>query len=155
MKTIIRFSIFLSLAAGLILIDSCTKNDRIKGCMDPDSKNYDPNAEEDDGRCLYEGSVVFWYDMAASNGLVYDGAISLTFYLNGAIIGTSPATIYWTGAPDCGQTGTISVKQDLGNFKTLAYDLSVKDQTGFEYWTATININANTCTQFKLQWSIE
>jgi len=147
--------LFLSslLIIGLSSTNSCKKDNKIKGCIDKDSKTYSPTAEEDDGSCLYEGYIVFWYSQAASEGLIGDGATALTFYLNGQVVGSSAASVYWTAAPDCGQNGSISVTEDLGKVKTHAYSLSVKDQTGFEYWTATVNIDGNTCTQYQLLWS--
>ncbi|MGB2458665.1 MAG: hypothetical protein ACPIA4_06475, partial [Flavobacteriales bacterium] len=60
--------------------------------------------------------------------------------------------VYWTGAPDCGQDASVTVTKDLGNVKTQSYSYSVVDQTGFEYWTETINFNANTCTSLELEW---
>ena len=121
--------------------------------MDKDSKTYSPTAQEDDGSCLYDGSIVFWYNQTASTGLIADGATALTFYLNNQVIGSSATSVSWTAAPDCGQNGSITVTEDLGKVKTHAYSLSVKDQTGFEYWTVTVNVDANTCTQFQLVWS--
>ena len=147
---------FLVLCVFLIsslVTNSCKKNDKIKGCTDKDSKNYDPAAQENDGSCLYEGAVVFWYDQAASTGLITDSATSLTFYINGTIIGSTVTSIFWATAPACGQNGAITVTEDLGKVKTQAYTLSVKDQTGFEYWNATVNVVANTCIQFQLLWS--
>jgi hypothetical protein len=141
------------LLTGLFLSDSCKKNDKIRGCTDKDSQNYNPSAQQDDGSCLYEGQVVFWYDQTASAGLVADGATALTFYLNTQVIGSSATTVYWATAPDCGQDGSITVTEDLGKVKTHAYALSVQDQTGHEYWTSTVNVDANTCLQFQLQWS--
>lgn len=153
MKKVITLFICLSLIGGLAVTNSCKKNDKIKGCMDKDSKNYDATAQKDDGSCLYEGHVVVWYDQTASTGLIGDSATALTFYINGQVIGSSATSVYWTTAPDCGQNGSITATEDLGKVKTHAYTLSVKDQTGFEYWNAILNIDANTCLQFQLLWS--
>jgi hypothetical protein len=141
------------LLVGLFLSDSCKKDNKIRGCTDKDSKTYMASAQEDDGSCLYEGEVVFWYDQAASTGLVADGAIALTFYLNTQVIGSQAATVFWPAAPDCGQNGSITVTEDLGKVKTHAFLLSVKDQTGHEYWSSTVNVDANSCLQFQLLWS--
>jgi len=153
MKKVILLFICLLFAFGSGVTSSCKKEHKIKGCTDKDSKNYDPAAQVNDGSCLYEGAVVFWYDATASAGLLADSAISLTFYLNGEIVGSSATSVYWAAAPDCGQNGSITVMEDLGSVKTLSYTLSVKDQTGFEYWNAAVNVDANTCIQFQLLWS--
>ncbi len=140
------------LIASVSFTNSC-KKDKIRGCTDKDSQNYDPAAEKDDGSCQFLGAVVFWYDQTASDGLLADGATALTFYLNGEVIGSSAASVYWASAPVCSQNGSITVEEDLGNKKTHSYTLSVKDQTDYEYWKADVVVDANTCTQFKLLWS--
>lgn len=153
MKKAISLFIFVILIGGLSMTNSCKKDSKIRGCMDKDSKNYNATAQEDDGSCLFDGEIVFWYNKIASDGLIADGATALTFNLGGQVIGSSASSVYWTGSPSCGQNGSITATEDLGKVKTHAYTLSVKDQTGFEYWNVLVNIDANTCTQFQLVWN--
>jgi hypothetical protein len=133
---------------GTTTMTSCKK----EGCTDSDSTNYNSEAKKDDGTCQYEGETVFWYGEAASNGLVIDGATTLTFYVDGEIVGSTATSVYWTAAPDCGDNASITITKDLGAVKTQSYSYSVKDQTGYEYWSGNLNFNANTCTATELVW---
>jgi hypothetical protein len=149
MNKIVNLIICLSLMGGVTVLNSC-KKDKIKGCTDKDSKNYDATAEEDDASCKYEGSIVFWYNSATADSLIDDGATALTYYVDGVVVGSSAASVYWTGAPDCDQSGTVSITKDLGSVKSKTSTYSVKDDTGFEYWSGTLTFTANTCTSTKL-----
>lgn len=141
----------LFLLSVLFVTGSCDK--KIKGCTDPDSLNYDEQAEIDDGSCRYEGYAVIWYGEEASAGLTSDGATALTFYLNGEVVGSTAASVYWASEPDCGDDGTISVTQDLGKNKTKTYTLSVRDQDDFEYWKTDITLEGNSCLALELTWA--
>lgn len=141
--------ILLIFMGGILVTNSCLIP-KVRGCMDRDSKNFNPNAQLDDGSCVYEGSIVFWCNQTTANALVNNGATALTFYVDGELVGSSAAGVYWTGAPNCGQSGSVTVKKDLGGFKIKSSTYSVRDQTGFERWGGTVNFTANTCITFQL-----
>ncbi len=51
-----KTAIILSGFILVILSFSSCKKDKVNGCMDPVSINFDPKAEEDDGTCEYAGA---------------------------------------------------------------------------------------------------
>ena len=139
---------YLSLVCfGLtVFISSCAK----KGCTNPNATNFDSSAKSDDGSCTYKGKIVFWYDQTTSNSLVTGGSTSLTYYVDGAVVGSSAATVYFTGAPTCGQSASITVEKDLGVATNKSYSYTVKDDTGATLYSGTANFTANTCTAIQL-----
>lgn len=139
---------FAMLLALPMFFASCAK----KGCTDKNAANYESGATRDDGTCTYKGSVVFWYDKTCSGLLALDGTTSLTYYVDGKVVGSSAASVYWTGAPNCGQAASITVEKDLGFSKTKTYSYSVKDQDGVEIWGGSINFEGNTCLKQELTY---
>jgi len=136
----------LFLISGTVTLSSCRK----EGCTDKTAKNYNEKAKKDDGTCAFEGSVVFWYDQSVANFLDGDGATTLYFYLDGQLVGSQGALMYWTSAPTCGQNSSITVTKDLGTVKSKTYTYKVIDQTGFEYWSGSLSVDANTCLKQQL-----
>lgn len=128
---------------------SCTK---IQGCMDADSVNYDEYAEEDDGSCEYEGSILFWYGQDVTDELILMGVGSLTFKVDGAVVGSQGANVYWSGSssPDCDAEGTTTVTRELGDVKNVTKEYEVTDEFGDVLWDGIINFEANTCTKLEL-----
>ena len=143
-----KILLILTVAAFTFSISGC----KTEGCMDMDSVNYDAGADIDDGSCLYEGKVVLWYNEATSKALIADGATTLTVKLNGTPAGNTATSMFWTANVECGADGTLSITEDLGNVKTQSFSYTVEDQTGWEYWSGTLNFNANTCYASELAW---
>lgn len=140
------FTFLACMLLSAALFTGCKK----EGCTDRDSVNYDADADKDDGSCKYEGEVVFWYDQSTSTFLQDDQAYTLTYYVDGQVVGSSATSVYWTGAPDCGQNGSVTVTKDLGTDKSKSYSYKVIDQTGWEYWSGTVTFSANTCIKQEL-----
>ena len=133
---------------SIALLQSCAK----EGCTDVDAVNYDSYVDKNDGSCTYEGSVVFWYDAETSDSLYYDGSTILIYTVDGEVVGTQNVNIYWTGAPDCNQDGSITVTKDLGSDKSKSFTYSVKDEFDYEIWGGNMQFDANTCWGHELVW---
>ena len=129
-----------------ILAAGCSK----EGCTDGNATNYDSSADTFDGSCQYEGQVVFWYDQETSGYLDYIYSTSLSFHIDGQIVGSTATSQYWTGAPDCGDDASITITKDLGNVTSLASTYEVIDNDGFVVWEGILNFEANTCLKVEL-----
>ncbi len=121
-----------------------------EGCTDKDATNYSSEAKKDDGSCSFSGRAVMWYGEEASNELDLIGVTSLTFKVDGEIVGSTNATVYWTSAPSCGDNGSITITKNLANVKNKSYTYSVVDQDGFELWSGVLNFTANSCEAVEL-----
>ena len=137
----------VTFSTAMMFTTSCSKE---KGCTDLNAKNYSETAKEDDGSCVYEGEIVFWYGKATADSLTNIGSVSLTYYVDNDIVGSSAADVYYTSTPDCGANGTITVTKDLGCDKSKSYSYKIIDQDNDEIWSGTVNFNANTCTAIEL-----
>ena len=130
----------------IYLAPSCKK----EGCTDSAAKNYDAKAKKDNNTCNYEGSVVFWYGEDVSQALILNGVTSLKYFLDDQLIGSTSSDVYFTGAPDCGQNGSITSSKDLGTVKNKSYTYRVEDQLGIEHWEGTVNIEGGGCLKKEL-----
>jgi len=134
------------LIAMNVAFTSCKK----EGCMDADATNYDSEAKKTKNSCTYEGRQVLWYNQTTSEGLDSQGSTSLTFYVDGKVVGSSAVSTYYTSKPNCGENGSITVTKDLSTEKNKSYSYKVIDDFGDEIWSGTLEFKANNCTATEL-----
>lgn len=144
-----RFYIGSAGLAGLALVVGLA-GCKVDGCTDLDAVNYDPAADNFDGSCEYEGEIVMWYGQNVSTELLDWESASLSFYVDGQVVGSTSTSVYWTGAPDCGDNASITITKDLGKSTALASTYEVVDDWGDVWWSGVINFEANTCLQLEL-----
>lgn len=130
-----------TLACGLI-VTSCAK-EKITGCTDVYATNYNSVAETDNGSCQFEGKLVFWYGKSTAEALSKQGSTSLKYYVDGILIGSSAASVYFTGAPACDQSSTVSVKKSLGSVKSKSFPYVIKDQDEDIIWSGNASLDAS------------
>ena len=145
MKT--SFYHLLFLLSLSVFISSCAK----KGCTDPLSTNYDSSAKSSDGSCSYQGKVIFWFDQTKADDFIANGTTSLTYKMDGVVVGTSGTNVIFASAPDCGANGAVTVTKNLGGSLSKSYALTVTDQDGNTVYTATITLAASTTSCFQVQ----
>lgn len=139
---------FLAILSILMISVSCKK----EGCTDMDATSYNEEAKTDDGTCDFSGSKVFWYKDSTSINLIDNDATTLTYYVDGEIVGTSPTYVSWEVAPNCEASVAVSVSKNLGSLKEQSFSYRVEDQTGAEYWSGTLTFNAATCEPVELSF---
>jgi hypothetical protein len=143
MKKILVLSVLL---LTLILLPGCKRS----GCTDPDSINYDSKARTNDNSCEYEGEVLFWYNKGAADKNIAAGHTSLTFFLEGKVIGSSAANIYWGNRPECGSAGSVSTTVKLGFSKEKVYKYEIKNQNDAIVWSGNVTLTGNECLRVEL-----
>jgi hypothetical protein len=135
------------LALIILTFSSCAREE---GCTDKNAKNYSSTADKDCNCCTYEGKYVFWYGKATADWLISNNISTLTYYVNGQISGSQNANLYWSGAPSCGQSASVTVTKNLGSSKSKSYLFQVKDQNYNVIWEGMADFEGNVCTKLEL-----
>ena len=140
-KLIIATLMIISIAS----FTSC-KKEKIKGCKTSYATNYKSDAEEDDGSCTYESKIIFWQNQANAASWAAAGVTALTFYVDGQLIGSCAANVYNSSTPTCGGGGQASTTKSMGTSATKSVSYSIKDQTGYEWYTGNISLDGSSCS---------
>lgn len=106
MKTCIKIGFIFS----LVIIASCKK----EGCTDYNADNYNPSANDNDGSCIYSGTVTFWINTNYNN-------VDVT--LNGV---TKTISIYYPDYnPQCNDIGCATFTLTSGTYSFYAEENSL------------------------------
>ncbi len=122
---------------------SCKKD----GCRDKDAVNYCKDCK-DGGGCQFEGKLVFWYDESTVKELFNQGVTGTSvfrYFIDGDLVGSAPANIYWTGPPPCGQNNAVTAKMSLGSNKTKTVTVRIIDENDQMVWFFDVELQANQC----------
>ena len=137
--------VVLVLAISALLVSSCRKS----GCTDLDATNYSASAKQSDGSCTYSESLIFWQDQATAQSWA-GFATTLYYYVDGQLVGSSAANVYFSGTPSCSQNGLTSTEIDMGKNKSKSVNVKVIDDTGFEWWNEFISVTAGSCNYYQV-----
>ena len=159
MKKLIFFSILV------IFLGSCEV--QTGGCIDPVATNYENFADYDDGSCLYQADVVFFYDAITANELNAADFDRLDYYIEetpGTYINIGsefPGTSFiYAGIPDCYTPTYVTTpiewySADNTIIKYMVYgihDLGILGELETEIDLYSFNLLANECAAVPIRF---
>lgn len=106
----------------------------VKGCTDATATNYNASANQDDGTCMYNGSVTFYYNSSGSYATVYLGSS-----YSGQITQYYPST-----PPSCGSSGCANFTVPVGTYNWTA-------SSTWSNWSGQVIVSKNGCQLVLLQ----
>ena len=124
--------IFLTLTLGLALLlpmftaSSCAKPDNI-------------------------AKVIIWQGQANATSWSAFSVTSLTTYVNGELMASQAAGIYFNSTPSCASNGGMKFDINLKKNTTGKINVIVKGDDDFEYYNEQMDIKSTECNQLELQ----
>jgi len=149
----------------------------IFGCTDILAINYNSSATTDDGSCLYQcddplasnylvttnypvceylADVVFYLDVPAAQFFTNEGVPYLDVYVGNVLAGTMPTNLGFNGTVLCTDTDPdpVHFSCQWQNSVSTTLTWTVRDLTGFIWYSGTDIVVANNCLSLQLTWSM-
>lgn len=146
MQSVKHLFLFVVFASS-IFFGACGK----RGCTDINATNYDEDAEQNIDNCMYEGSVVFWFDQSVTSKLIDKEVFNLIYFLNNRRVGGSTSGQFGSDNAECGMPGLVTARYNLEKRKSREFDYTVVDQNDKIWWQGKITLEANTCKKVQLE----
>lgn len=156
MKTTIFYSTLALISA--IFLNSCTKKE---GCTEPNATNYCEDCKKNDGSCIYQGSVIFWWKQDFATYVTSTGSIKMEVYLNEKYAGNTylykngGELKYWAAAPACSNSDALTISKLYNNSKTQTMQVKFKflcpAGSCLAAKTGEVTFSANTCTPYEIK----
>ena len=137
----------------------------IDGCTHPAAINYDNNIDYDDGSCIFQADVVFFYDIITAYELNAAEFDRLDFYVEGSpgiyeFVGSELPTFIYSGIPNCYQetyvttpiTWSGSYSTDLNYIVYGIHDIGILGELETEVDLYSFNLGANECAAVAIRF---
>lgn len=136
--------LFICLGLIMTTFNSCKK----EGCTDIKAGNYSAKAKTNDGSCKYSEKLIFWQNLASTQ--TWGGSAVLKIYVDGTYLGSFATSEYIATTPDCASNGQLNKTIDFGYSTNKIVNITVLDETGYEWYNENITMNAGSCTTYQI-----
>ncbi|MCG3167828.1 MAG: hypothetical protein POELPBGB_03623 [Bacteroidia bacterium] len=130
MKNKTQLPVALTLAALLFIllsISSCT-TEKKQGCTNNTAINFNSDADEDNGNCMYNAQETIWWNQDFSDAAETNGVSYFLIYVDGVKLDNEPEydENIFSSAPSCSETSAIVVSRQLAEGDIIVLDLVIE-----------------------------
>ena len=130
----------------LCYLISCNR----KGYTDPKAMGSNPGAKKD-CCCLYETSLVIWFDEQTIQNLEADFISNLTYYLDGDSISRSDLS-YTDSLLMCHHINSLTYNKELGEVDTYTGHFQAYSDSNDLIFEKTIHMKGGECLSVKVEY---
>lgn len=125
-KIILTLTLGLALLLPMFTASSCSKPDNI-------------------------AKVIVWQGQVNAASWSVVSVTSLTTYVNGELMASQAAGIYFNSTPSCASNGGMKFDINLKKNTTAKINVIIKGDDGVEYYNEQLDVKSTECNQLELQ----